>query len=272
MPGTALSSHVPDPDLISYLAERNTSWFSRASPWTKAGVLVWLVVAVTVIPSLLVTGLLLSVVIALYASCGLPVRRLAGWCVMPVVFVVSLVILMIWSVPGAVLFSLPFPGGPVSLTTGGLSLLFLLVGKALVTVIYSLTFIMTTPMAELSAFVSRALPSPADQIFLLAYRFLFVTLATLAAMLTAIRARGGLVSGVVSQTRLMAEVFGLLFIRSFERSERVMKAMQSRGYRHDLIAATPVTWPGPGGIAVLAIACCALGAAVASGAAGGAGI
>jgi cobalt/nickel transport system permease protein len=65
----------------------------------------------------------------------------------------------------------------------------------------------------------------------MAYRFLFLTLAMTASILKAVRSRGGgLIQSVRMQGRLFADIFALVFIRSFERSERVHKAMAARGF------------------------------------------
>jgi cobalt/nickel transport system permease protein len=65
----------------------------------------------------------------------------------------------------------------------------------------------------------------------MAYRFLFLTLAMTASILKAVRSRGGgLMRSVRMQGRLFAEIFAIVFIRSFERSERVHKAMAARGF------------------------------------------
>jgi cobalt/nickel transport system permease protein len=80
--------------------------------------------------------------------------------------------------------------------------------------------------------IYRIFPEPLDQIFLMAYRFLFLTLAMTGSMLKAVRSRGGgLIRSIRVQGRLFAEVAVLVFIRSFEQAERVHKAMIARGYR-----------------------------------------
>jgi len=53
------------------------------------------------------------------------------------------------------------------------------------------------------------------------------------------------------QGRIFAEVFALVFIRSFERAERVHKAMVARGYHGTFGAGSPIPRPGLSGYAVL---------------------
>jgi cobalt/nickel transport system permease protein len=53
------------------------------------------------------------------------------------------------------------------------------------------------------------------------------------------------------QGRIFAEVFALVFIRSFERAERVHKAMVARGYHGTFGAGTTIPRPGLFGYGVL---------------------
>jgi cobalt/nickel transport system permease protein len=50
---------------------------------------------------------------------------------------------------------------------------------------------------------------------------------------------------------LFAEIVGLVFIRSFDRAERVEKAMRARGYRGSYSNSTEIPAPGIGGYGVL---------------------
>ena len=117
--------------------------------------------------------------------------------------------------------------------------------KALVVVTYSLFFLMTTRYQYFSAVISRVFPSPLDQIFLMVYRFLFLTLAMTGSILKAVRSRGGgIIHSTRMQGRLFAAVFAHIFLRSFERSERVHKAMLARGYSGSYGTAVEIPKPG----------------------------
>ncbi|MDD1684323.1 MAG: energy-coupling factor transporter transmembrane protein EcfT, partial [Methanoregula sp.] len=87
------------------------------------------------------------------------------------------------------------------------------------------------------------------------YRFLFLTLSMTAAMLRAVRSRGGgLFRSLRMQGLLFAGVFALVFIRSFERGERVHKAMIARGFTgtYPLSGEVPRPAPAEYGLIVLA--------------------
>lgn len=60
-------------------------------------------------------------------------------------------------------------------------------------------------------------------------------------MIKAIKSRGGgLIKGISKQSQMFAEVFALVFIRSYDRAERVNKAMESRGYSGKYMAITEI--------------------------------
>jgi len=245
MSTAAFSNHIPDLDLITAYAERQDTVFSRVSPWTKCGALVLVILLVVLSRNIAVILGLYCAVLALYWLAHLPLRRLFAWYALPLVFVISLVGIMAWSEPGMPLFTIPVPGYPLTLTDNGALLVCTLLVKALISITYSLFFLMTTRYQHLSGIISRIFPSPVDQIFLLAYRSLFLTLEMTGAMLKAVRSRGGgIIHSIRVQGRIFAGVFALVFIRSFDRAERVEKAMVARGYNGTYRLANPVPRPG----------------------------
>ncbi|MDD1718854.1 MAG: energy-coupling factor transporter transmembrane protein EcfT [Methanoregulaceae archaeon] len=254
-----ISPHIPDLDLITVYAQRQDTWFSGVSPWTKFAGLFLIVLLVTLTKNLLVCISLYVVVLLVYAASDLPVRKLFSWYLIPVLFVLSLVGIMAWTEPGVPLFTLDLGIFPLTLTDAGAMLVVTLLLKALISVTYSLFFLMTTRYQYFSAMISRIFPSPLDQIFLMAYRFLFLTLSMIGAMMKAIRSRGGgIVRSLRVQGRIFAEVFALVFIRSFDRAERVSRAMISRGYQGKLEAATDIPRPGLSGYGTIAVSLMAI--------------
>jgi cobalt/nickel transport system permease protein len=106
---------------------------------------------------------------------------------------------------------------------------------------------MTTKYNYLSAMIYRVFPSPIDQIFLMSYRFIFITLNTVKSMIKALKSRGGgLLKSTRKQSKMFAEVFALTIIRSYDRADRVNKAMEARGFTGRYVAATKIPGIGPG--------------------------
>jgi cobalt/nickel transport system permease protein len=238
---SSLSDHIPDLNLITYYAESRQTCFSRVSPWTKFSLLILIILLVTLTKDFIILAGLYCIVLGAYAGARLPVRKLFAWYALPVIFVLSLAGIMAWNEPGNTVISFSIAGIPFVLTDNGILLIVILLLKALIVVTYSLFFLMTTRYQHFSAMIYRIFPSPIDQIFLMTYRFLFLTLAMIASILKAVRSRGGgLIHSISMQGRLFAEIFALVFIRSFERSERVHKAMIARGYSGSYGTATEV--------------------------------
>ncbi|MEI8331423.1 MAG: CbiQ family ECF transporter T component, partial [Methanomicrobiales archaeon] len=139
-----ISSHIPDLDLITTFAQREGTFFSRVSPWTKFLGLLLVVLLITLTRNLVICGILYLIILGLYASAGLPVKKLFAWYTLPILFVISLVGLMAWTEPGTPLFSWNLGLLTVTLTNNGVFLLITLLFKALISVTYSLFFLMTT--------------------------------------------------------------------------------------------------------------------------------
>ncbi len=254
-----ISSHIPDLDLITSYAQREGTFFSRVSPWTKFTGLFLVVLLITLTRNLVICGVLYLIILGVYASAGLPVKKLFAWYTLPVLFVISLVGIMVWTEPGTPLFSWDLGLVTLTLTDNGVILIFTLLLKALISVTYSLFFLMTTRYQHFSAMIYRIFPAPLDQIFLLAYRFLFLTLSMTGAIFKAVRSRGGgIIRSIRVQGRIFAEVFALVFIRSFDRAERVHQAMIARGYNGKYEAGTVIPKPGFSGIFLMSAFACAI--------------
>jgi cobalt/nickel transport system permease protein len=89
--------------------------------------------------------------------------------------------------------------------------------------------------------IYRVFPSPVDQVFLMSYRFIFITLNMLDCMMKALTSRGGgLLKSALKQSKMFAELFALTMIRSYDRAERVNKAMEARGFSGKYVASTKV--------------------------------
>jgi len=191
-------------------------------------------------------------ILGIYTAAGLPVKKLFQWYTIPVLFVLSLVGIMAWSEPGTPLFSVNLGLFTLTLTDNGLILVVTLLLKALISVTYSLFFLMTIRYQYFSAMIYRIFPEPLDLIFLMAYRFLFLTLSMTGSILKAVRSRGGgIIHSIRVQGRIFAEVFALVFIRSFDRAERVHQAMIARGYNGRYEAGTKIPRPGFSGYCII---------------------
>lgn len=83
----------------------------------------------------------------------------------------------------------------------------------------------------LQGFAGLGLPRPLIQMVTLCHRYLFVFQEEIQSMQRSMRVRGFTPRTDLATMRTMGNCFGMLFIRSFERTERIYEAMLSRGYQ-----------------------------------------
>ena len=248
------SRHIPDFRLMTYYAESGSSAVHSMNPWTKGALLSFVILlAIVTNDSILLLVLYLST-LAFYALGNLPVRLLVGWYSLPAFFVLTIAVLFVFTEPGDVLASIEVLGATISITDAGLMLLLTLLLRAFAVVTFSIALFMTTRYSHLAYMVSKILPGPLANIFLLSYRFNFETSDEVSNVVDAVHSRSGnLVRGVSKQTRLFAGIFGLSFIHAFERAERIAKAMEARGFTGQFKNVERLRRPSYGGVALLGL-------------------
>ncbi|HKK99039.1 MAG TPA: cobalt ECF transporter T component CbiQ [Desulfotignum sp.] len=90
----------------------------------------------------------------------------------------------------------------------------------------------TAPLPVTLYGLSRlGVPDMVGQMVLLSYRYLHVFSHEARRMTAGMQARGFVKKTNMDTLRALANFLGMLFVRSFERTERVFDAMQARGYK-----------------------------------------
>jgi cobalt/nickel transport system permease protein len=252
---TTLSNHVPDPRLITAYAEHREGPLHRVNPWTKVGIVGALVLAVTVVDSLAVLAGLYAATLAVYGIAGLPYGRLVSWYTLPLLFVVSVATPLAFLEPGTPIGgALATPVGALSITWAGATLFGELACRSLTVVTFALTATMTTRYADVAYLLGRLLPRPIDQVALLTYRFTFVMLETIEDLVKSALARGANLSEFWANRRTYARILGMTLLTAIERSERLVKSMEARGYDGDITLYSDVPRP-PARELVAVVAC-----------------
>ena len=241
---TTFSNHVPDPRLITAYAERRDGPLHRVNPWTKLGVVGVLVLAVTVVDALAVLVGLYAVTLVVYGLAGLPYRRLVFWYTLPMLFIVSVAGPLAFLEPGRpILAALATPFGELSVTWQGAALFAELTCRSLTVVTFALTASMTTKYNDIAYLLGKIFPAPIDQVALLTYRFTFIMLETLEDLVKSTLARGANLSEFWANRRLYARILGMTMLTAIERSERLVKSMEARGYDGDITLYSDVRRP-----------------------------
>ena len=153
------------------------------------------------------------------------VKRLAA--VNFFIFFMWLMLPFSFSTPGRVIASL----GPLDVTREGVDLAGLLTLKANAIVIAVIALLGTSPL-HLLAVACRAMrfPEKLVGVFLLAVRYFQVMHNEYLRLRRAMRARGFTAKLSANTLHAVANLVGSLLVRSFDRAERVYKAMLCRGY------------------------------------------
>ncbi|MGD9949367.1 MAG: cobalt ECF transporter T component CbiQ [Desulfobulbus sp.] len=119
---------------------------------------------------------------------------------------------------------------PINLAGGLLALT--IVCKAVAVALLMEPMLATSSLSQtLQGFTDLGLPSSLNQMILLCHRYIFVFQEEMRRMQRSMRVRGFAARTNLATLRTMGNGFGMLFIRSFERTERVYEAMLSRGYQ-----------------------------------------
>lgn len=151
--------------------------------------------------------------------------------------------------------------GPLSLSEAGLLGAWALLAKGTLGVVASLLLAATTEARDIIAgFEKLRLPRPLVEIMSFMLRYTEVVSGELARMRIARESRGFRARSV-RQWPALGSTLGALFIRSYERGERVHLAMLSRGYAGHLPTLRPLTstgaqWAVGGILPLLAAAVC----------------
>jgi cobalt/nickel transport system permease protein len=229
---TSFSSHIPDFYLISYFAENGNSIIHRSSSYLKFAYLFLVILATTSIQKTEYLLVLFLFTLVVYRLGNMPLNLLWRWYLIPTSFIFAIAFLFVFNEPGTQFLSLTVLSKvKIQITYEGLVLLLRLILRTLSTVTYSLSLIMTTKYSEICYIANIVLPTPLNTIFILAYRFSFVVLGEIVALLKALSSRGGdLVRGLMTQTRIFGGIFAVAFVHSFDRAERITKAMEARGF------------------------------------------
>lgn len=132
----------------------------------------------------------------------------------------------------------------LTITDTGLVLFATVVAKSWLSVMVSGLLVATTRFPDL-VHAMRALHVPAVLAGTISFmvRYLFVLVEEAMRLMTARAARSaGKGGSLIWRTRVLGGMIGSLFIRSYERSERIYAAMVSRGFTGEMRTLTPLVW------------------------------
>jgi len=216
------------------------------TPRLKLLSLILLMFAFATVKHLVLLLPMVCVVMALYSASRLPLTYLLRRLRYPGLFILMVVLVLPFTSGDTVLAQ----WGPLALRQEGLVMMVLVICRFVSILTLGFVLLGSTPfLTLLRAMRSLGLPTLIADMTLLTYRYLFETADMLATMQRSMRLRGfgRRRRWFRVESRTLAQLSGLLgtlLIRSYERSERVYKAMQLRGYgqlkQPQLVAQQPI--------------------------------
>lgn len=203
----------------------------RWDPRIKTVALGLLIIAIALIKTIpmAVLGLLLAVTILTISA--LPIRFISHGIGFILVFLLPFFLIMPLTYPGEAAFyilGLPFAWEGLRIAT----LIFI---KALSIVVVSFALFGSSRFdVSMIALQRLKCPRMVVQMLLFTYRYTFVFLDEMRRMYTSMRVRGFVARADRRTMKVFGHFVGTLLVHSFERTERVYKAMLSKGYQGEL--------------------------------------
>lgn len=242
----------------SYLGElaRRTSPVHRIEARLKTAGALALIVAVSLLPPERTWpfAAYLFLVVGLIALARLPLapvlRRLIGFAP----FIATAVVLLPFSRPGDGTVSAVLELGPIHLRLyrAGLLAAKAVVFKSLISALSVVLLVSTTPFSGLLRALERLrFPRLLLAIIAFLYRYLFLLQGEFLRLTRAARSRNWEVGPLRTRLQATGGIVGSLFLRTYDRGERVYTAMLARGYdgRFRTLDEAPLNWCGGAALA-----------------------
>ena len=200
--------HLAEIDRIS---NSTYSYFHRARVASKLIFTILMVASFIMNDSLIKGMVLLSLILISFWIGKVPVKIVFHLALYPAFF--------------SFIFALLEMGNSIE---GGVLIIFRAVGAGLTMAL----LITTTPYTDLFSFLSLWMPALLVDVFMFAYRGIFILIEKTTNLMKSMRLRGGYHSfNIFKNARNIVGTIGVIIITSFDMSERMYKIYTLRGYR-----------------------------------------
>jgi len=195
---------------LDYWAYSGTSVMHRASVLSKLAATALVIASVVLTREVAILAGLLAMVIITARAARLPVAK---------VFIIALF-------PS--LFALIFA---ISYVSTGWRLPVAIMLKALTASSAMVVLVSTTPYTDVAGNIGRVLPRVVADGLFMTYRSFFILLGLMDNFVEALKLRGGFApKRLYNNSRNMGAGLGMLFIRAYDKSQRLYEVMSVRGY------------------------------------------
>lgn len=224
--GGELKKMIQYPEIDRYA--NLTSPIHRWDPRAKLVAMLCLILSVVLVPDIRMALVGLAIAVFMVIASRLPTEFVLKRITWVGFFVVPLFLLILLTRHEgeeiASIFSL-------TITAGSLEQASLIAVRALAAVMLLLPMIATMKFdTTIKALEQLGVPGKLTQLILFTYRYIFVLIDEVQTMSRSLASRGFERKLSIHMLTTNAKLIGMLFIRSYERAERVHHAMFSRGY------------------------------------------
>lgn len=213
-----------DIDRYAHLESPIHQW----DPRVKIATLLFFVIIIALLNTLPLAFIALATAITLVKLSNIPRDFIFSGIKWVALFLIPFLIIMPITYPGEAdlhLLGIPF-------SWPGFRLAMLIIIKALAIVLTSYVMFTSARFVDsMMALQHLKCPTVFVQMLLFTYRYIFVLIEEMRRMDTAMKARGFVKKADSYTLKVLGNFVGTLLIRSFERTERIYKAMLSKGYQ-----------------------------------------
>ncbi len=203
----------------------------RWDPRVKTVALGLLIITIALLKSLPMAAAALVLAVLILGISALPIHFVSH----------GLAFVLVFLLPFFLVMPLTYPGEPAFYVIGlpfaweGLRIAALIFMKALAIVVVSFALFGSSRFdVSMIALQRLKCPKIIVQMLLFTYRYTFLFLDEMKRMYTSMRVRGFVARTDRRTLRIFGHFVGTLLVHSFERTERVYKAMLSKGYQGEL--------------------------------------
>ena len=199
----------------------------RFDPRAKLIAFLFLIFSVVLIPDLKIAFIGLFFAVFMLILSRIPLAFVLSYMKWVALFVLSFFVILAFTFPGEEIATFYF----LSITAEGLYTGSLITIRAFSAVILIFPMIGTMRFdTTIKALDRLKVPNSLVQMLMFTYRYIFVFIDEFQRIWTAMESRGFKLRTTLYALRTIGKALGMLFVRSYERAERVYRAMRSRGY------------------------------------------
>ncbi len=203
----------------------------RWDPRFKTAALGMLIIAIALLKSIPVACVALLIAVIIIGISSLPLHFISNGLSFILVFLVPFFFIMPFSYPGEASYKIV----GLSFAWEGFRYATIIFTKALAIVLISFSIFGSSRFdVSMIALQKLRCPKVIVQMLLFTYRYTYVFLEEMQLMHTSMLARGFAPRANIPTLRVYGNFVGTLLVRSFERTDRVYKAMLSKGYQGEL--------------------------------------